>query len=280
MNAIAASNFLPDPALELLDAGASASGLSRTRPNFLGMPQVESSESAPCLPWLPATSPPVHTWEIQPDASGGTADGYSQTAGSWSFLSDPSLSIEDKLAAFMATVQKKTDDDLTQKMNDYKAKYAAAANQDQGFFGFLSSVMDSIFPKGTILNKALGGLTSLIGDGLKTLTGPVLAGLATAIGLPSLAPAALKAGASLGKAIGDALGLGSSSSSSSTKSTTSSGSKTTSSTTTGEAGSPDERLAMLEIQRLVEKQNQMFTLVSNVLKSINDTAMGTINNIR
>ena len=51
-------------------------------------------------------------------------------------------------------------------------------------------------------------------------------------------------------------------------------------TGTGEAGSPDERLEMLEIQRLVEKQNQMFTLVSNVMKGMHETTMVAIQNIR
>jgi multidrug efflux pump subunit AcrB len=48
----------------------------------------------------------------------------------------------------------------------------------------------------------------------------------------------------------------------------------------GEAGSPDERLEMLEIQRLVEKQNQLFTLVSNLMKSMHDTSMVAIQNVR
>ncbi len=37
---------------------------------------------------------------------------------------------------------------------------------------------------------------------------------------------------------------------------------------------------MLEIQRLAEKQNQMFTCISNVMKSMHETGMSAINNIR
>ena len=37
---------------------------------------------------------------------------------------------------------------------------------------------------------------------------------------------------------------------------------------------------MLEIQRLVDKQNQMFTLVSNVMKGMHDTTMVAVQNIR
>jgi hypothetical protein len=105
-----------------------------------------------------------------------------------------------------------------------------------------------------------------------------------------LAPAALKLGESLGGALAGVLsgGKAKSTSTGTTKTDKASNPKTTTPSTTktsttpkkGEAGSPDERLEMLEIQRLVEKQNQMFTLVSNLLKSMNDTAMVAIQNVR
>jgi hypothetical protein len=37
---------------------------------------------------------------------------------------------------------------------------------------------------------------------------------------------------------------------------------------------------MLEIQQMVEKQNQMFQLISNVLAGMNDTALNVIANVR
>jgi len=110
----------------------------------------------------------------------------------------------------------------------------------------------------------------------------VLAALATAVGLPMLAPAAL----ALGEGLGAMLGGGStpakpkSGSSGTAKDKTTTKPKTDPKTGTGEAGSPDERLEMLEIQRLVEKQNQMFTLVSNVMKGMHETTMVAIQNIR
>jgi hypothetical protein len=47
-----------------------------------------------------------------------------------------------------------------------------------------------------------------------------------------------------------------------------------------EAGSPDEKLAMLEIQVLVEKQQRMFAAVSGTLKAMHDAEMVAVHNIR
>ena len=238
-------------------------------------------------------------WLVSAAVSGpGSGAGYStaKASGEWAFLSDPSLSLEDKLSRFMIAVQKKLGDELTDKMDEYRAKYGEggdevkgeAKKEDPGFFG---SILGAIFPSGGIFDKVLGGLEKLLGDALKALSGPLLAALTSAVGLPMLAPAALKVGASLGSAVAGALSggkaKGSSSGTKTTKSTAakpgSSGSaatKSTASTKKGEAGSPDERLEMLEIQRLVEKQNQLFTLVSNLMKSMHDTSMVAIQNVR
>jgi hypothetical protein len=226
-------------------------------------------------------------------ATSGTAQASSgsRLTGEWAFLSDPSLSVEEKLSRFMIAVQKKLGDELTDKMNDYKAKYGEGGTETekQGSGGFLGSILGAIFPSGGVFDKILGGLEELLGSALKSLGGPLLAALATAVGLPMLAPAALKLGESLGGALAGAVSSGKpkSTSTGTTKTDKPSNPKTTTPSTTkgdaakkGEAGSPDERLEMLEIQRLVEKQNQMFTLVSNLLKSMNDTAMVAIQNVR
>ncbi len=69
-----------------------------------------------------------------------------------------------------------------------------------------------------------------------------------------------------------------SSSSATTSAATSSSSSTAAAA--GEAGSPDEKMAMLELQRLVQKQQEMFEAVSNTLKSLHDAQMTAIGNIR
>ena len=134
----------------------------------------------------------------------------------------------------------------------------------------------------------------MLGDALKSFGGPLLAALTSAVGLPMLAPAAMKVGESLGGALAGALkgttakggtsGSTKAGGSTGTKSTSTAKSTSTSKSSTtaqkGEAGSPDERLEMLEIQRLVEKQNQLFTLVSNLMKGMHETAMVAVQNVR
>jgi hypothetical protein len=218
-------------------------------------------------------------------SAGSKAQAGPKITGEWSFLTDGSLSVEEKLARFMAAVQKKLDDELVQKMDEYKAKYGEggteAKKDDGGIFGAITKIVGAPL---AVVDSLVGGADGFLKDALKSLGGPLLAALATAVGLPMLAPAALALGKSLGAMVaGD----------SSTKKTpakktdgktdtkgTATKPKADAKTAKGEAGSPDERLQMLEIQRLVDKQNQMFTLVSNVMKSMHDTSMVAVQNVR
>ena len=248
-----------------------------------------ASVVAPLLPWLAegiAGAAPT-PWLVSASGAGKSSGaGYASptVAGDWSFLSDPSLSLEEKLSRFMIAVQKKLGDELTEKMSDYKAKYGEGGTEtkSQESGGFLGSILGAIFPAGSIFDKVLGGLEKLLGEALKSLGGPLLAALATAVGLPALAPAALKVGESLGKALASSTttSKAKTTKATTTKSSTGSTSKAQSTPKKAEAGSPDERLEMLEIQRLVEKQNQLFTLVSNLMKSVHDTSMVAIQNVR
>jgi hypothetical protein len=287
----------PHGPIPLADAPGAEGASAATRPRSASAvgAGTEAAAVAPLLPWFteglagPAPTP----WLVAAAPGQVTGAGYAaaKATGEWAFLSDPSLSLEDKLSRFMIAVQKKLGDELTGKMNDYRAKYGeggteAKKEESGGIFG---SILGAIFPAGGIFDKVLGGLEKLLGEALKALGGPLLAALATAVGLPALAPAALKVGATLGSALADATTgtkakSTSTASTKTTKSTTTTPSKTGSASTStakkAEAGSPDERLEMLEIQRLVEKQNQLFTLVSNLMKSMHDTSMVAIQNVR
>jgi len=257
--------------------------------------------AAALLPWFTEGigAPTPTPWLVSLSAAGkGSGAGYAggastaaasssgaRATGEWAFLSDPSLSVEEKLSRFMIAVQKRIGDELTDKMNDYRAKYGEGGTETKESGGILGSILGAIFPSGGIFDKVLGGLEDLLGGALKSLGGPLLAALATAVGLPVLAPAALKFGESLGGALaglltGEKAKSTPSKTTTTSKPTTTSTPKTTNPAKKGEAGSPDERLEMLEIQRLVEKQDQMFTLVSNLLKSIHDTSMVAIQNVR
>ena len=310
--AIPASSRLSVPAADVPEQERTGSARGASAVDGLA---VASAAGALQFPWMTGTGGVApSSWLVSPLATrpGGGA-GYARSAatasttkkeapsgpritGEWSFLTDPSLSVEEKLARFMIAVQKKLDGELTQKMKDYKARYGEggteAKKDDGGLFG---TILKVICPPLAIAGSVFGGVDEFLKDALQTLGGPLLAALATAVGLPMLAPAALALGEGLGAMLGggstQAKPKGGSSGTSrapdkktDTKGTTTpkpkADPKTDPKTGTGEAGSPDERLEMLEIQRLVEKQNQMFTLVSNVMKGMHETTMVAIQNIR
>ncbi len=285
-------------AVELPGSGASDAASAPAQARGVGTVStgVGAAGGASAPPWLAAVARASAGWTVSAAASRGSGAGYASGSGGWSFLSDASLSIEDKLARFMMTVQKSLDDELTTKMNDYRAKYGEGGTEtkkDGGGGGFLGGILNALFPAGGIFDSLFGGLEKMLGDALKSFGGPLLAALATAVGLPMLAPAAAKLGASIGGALSDGLqgkktggaGKGTTAEKGASTGKGASAGKSTStgksgSTKKGEAGSPDERLEMLEIQRLVEKQNQLFTLVSNLMKGMHETTMVAVQNVR
>ncbi len=158
------------------------------------------------------------------------------------------------------------------------------------------------------LGDALGGIGSMLTGAAtslaKDLGGPVLAAACTAVGLPFLAPIALQIGGDLGalavetaaSAIGvprqaSTAGVGSvdagakSAMSAKTTGAKTTGAKATSAKTTSSSSSStaaefDEKLEMFKLQRLVEKQNTMFSALSNVLKSMHEAQLTAVGNIR
>jgi len=205
-----------------------------------------------------------------PPKSPSTAPSVAKPSGDWAFLSDPNTSVEDKLFRFMQLVQKKTDDDLVKKMEDYRAKHVVGTSKSaegaQKPGSSLLGLVKTIFPPAGLVDRLLGGDGGLLVQAVEKLGGPLLASLATAFGLPGLAPLALQVGGQLAGSVAKAVGSGADATSGKAEKK--------------ESGTPDERLSMLEIQRLVEKQNQMFALVSNILKGMHETGMGVVNNIR
>ncbi len=218
------------------------------------------------------------------------------------FLDDKHLSIEDKLFQFMALMTKKTDADLEQAMKDYDAKKTAASSSTaKSSAGQAKSSSGSSSSSSGLLGQlgdALGGIgKTLVGAAeavAKQVGGPALAAVAAAVGLPALAPLALKFGGDLAatavEGFAGAVGLlpGSHASSSAPAASTGgsgSGSKSSSSSSSASkapAGAEafDEKLEMLKLERLVDKQKEMFGAISNTLKAMHDAQMIAIGNIR
>ncbi|GEJ58006.1 hypothetical protein [Anaeromyxobacter diazotrophicus] len=230
------------------------------------------------------------------------------TSAELAFLSDPRLSIEDKLFQFMALMQQKSDRELVDAMKQYEVKKAASAAKSGSTSKSSGGAGDEPKTSGGggggglfgALGDALGGLAKTVVGGAESLAkdlgGPLLAAGCTAVGLPFLAPVALEVGGTLAKtavsglaaAAGlDALGSPAKSSGGSSRAAASGTSKASSSaagasskSAAADDGELDEKLEMMKLQRLVEKQSTMFAALSNVLKALHESQMSAVNNIR
>ncbi|HET8540068.1 MAG TPA: hypothetical protein VFL83_09380 [Anaeromyxobacter sp.] len=191
-----------------------------------------------------------------------------------SFLSDPKLSIEEKLIRLIAYLDDKYQKEIQAKMDQINGKApeatSSSAKRKGGIVGAIGAAVSSV--AGGDAAKAISGLLKVPGAKafLGQTAGPVLALAASALGFPAAAPLLLKYGS---KVVDVAAAMSAAPSSGSTGS---SGTSTKSASGTR----PDEKLVMMEIQRLVDKQREMFGLVSNILRAGHDTRMATISNIR
>jgi hypothetical protein len=175
------------------------------------------------------------------------------------FLDDKNLSVEDKLLQLLAYLNKKWEGDIEKKMQEAAAIAKGSASGSGG-----SSSSES---------SPLSGIASAVTGAVKSLSGPALAAGATALGFPELAPLALKLGPSL---VDGAVSLASSSGAS----PGASGSTSSASSGSSAASDREAQLKIMQIQRIVEQQNQMFSLVSNLLSARHQLRMSVIQNTK
>lgn len=197
-----------------------------------------------------------------------------KSTGDLAFLSDPKLSVEEKLFRFMQYFAAKYEQRLEAKLKQVAGKQAttAAKSTSSTTKAKAPAKKKSIFAK-LFSSKSVQGL-------LKQVSGPVLAAAATAVGLPVLAPALAKTGPDLVGALTDVvkgIGGGSGSTAKAAATASSGGTQASSSTSSTEELSKADAL---EIERLQQKQQEMFSLVSNLLRGMHDTKMAVINNVR
>jgi hypothetical protein len=120
---------------------------------------------------------------------------------------------------------------------------------------------------------------------LKNVAGPALAAAATAAGVPQFAPVALKLGPDLvdfAASFPSASGAGSGSAPRSGPGAggARSSSSATKETADGLGSDKDAQLKLMEMQRILDQQKEMFSLVSNMLRTTHDTRMAVIQNVR
>lgn len=211
----------------------------------------------------------------------------SKSADPLAFLSDPKLSIEDKLMQLLAHLNARYEEQMKQHMDVLAGKTSSAkttsgsksgssgTTKKGGLFGTLASVVSKVFP-------GAGAIVDVLKDktfqaALKKLGGPVLAAGASALGFPALAPALMKLGPQLASG---ALDLAKAIDAE-TKSTSSSAS-TASSAASGktELSSSEQQLELMKLQQLQEKQKEMFSMVSAIFRMQHETRSAVIGNIR
>ncbi len=223
-------------------------------------------------------------------------------SGPLAFLDDRNLSIEDKLMRLLAYLNDKWEKDLDKKMKEMSPAQSSASSsgtsktstsstskkESGGILGSVTSLVKAakkFFPE---VGIALDVLQSpVVRAAIAKFGGPVLAAAATAVGMPALAPALLKYGPQVvDLAAGIASGLvdetkAPSAGSGASASSAGSSSGSAAAATQGSALSDgQERLKLMEIQRIYDKQKEMFSLVSNILRSAHDTRMAVIQNVR
>ena len=228
------------------------------------------------------------------------AAGTTVTKAELAFLDDKTLSVEDKLYRFMALMAKKQDEALEAAMRSYADRKEAAAKKASASSGggLLSLAGDVVGGLGSALGEVGGAVVKGAKVVAKDLGGPLLAAAVTAVGLPQLAPVALQVGGTLGKALvegvasaagigqpakkstGSTAALATAQGDAAATASASTASSTSSSTSTSAADDFDEKLEMLGLQRMVEKGNALFAALSNALKSMHDTQLSVVANIR
>lgn len=214
-----------------------------------------------------------------------TSSAKKKSTGALAFLDDKSLSTDEKLMRLLVYLEGKWQKDVEKRLKEIAAtgarKSSSSSSSGGGSSkggGLLGSVVKAA---ATFVPGASQGLALLADPQARSvvsqLSGPVLAAGVTAAGFPELAPVALTVGPKAVNALASVAreASGSASSSSSSSSGSSSG------TSYGDL-SPDaaEKVQLMELQRVMEHQKELFSMVSNMLRSGHDLRMNVIQNLR
>jgi hypothetical protein len=244
-----------------------------------------------------------------------TTPGYASATASkkdpYPFLKDPKLGVEEKLMRLLAQLDAEYEKKMEEKMRLIAGGEAASTGgkatsatggtakpKTKGFLGSLANAVNTFFPAVGIATSLLK--TKSVQTLLGKIGGPVMAAAATAMGFPHLAPALLKLGPSIvnvavdaakafdaaveeptRKASSSATSASSASLAEASSDVTASASSSSSGASSSKTVSEGERqIHFMDLQRLRERQKEMFMLVSNILKSGHDTRCAIIANVR
>jgi len=204
------------------------------------------------------------------------------------FLDDPRMSVHEKVFRLMKYISLKYDREVEAQMKKFKEQQAAKAEKGGVLKKLKKTFVGKALDRMKIVLPAVGLSSALLEspagkDFLKQVSGPVLAAACAGLGMPQLAPLAAQLGPSLVDGLADAQealiyedGAGASSS----KAATGQGASASSSSSSSGSKAVDEKDLALELQYLLEKQKTMTTMLSNAMKSMHDTSMAIVGNMR
>lgn len=225
-------------------------------------------------------------------ASGSTSKARSTTsrkAGPLDFLDDPKLSVEEKLLRLLAHLNDRWNKDLDKKMKELKGTEkttsggsSGGSSARSGASGLLKKAVGFVSVAMPALGVTLEALKiPAVRSALSSLAGPALAAAATALGQPALAPVALKLGPTLvDLAAGAASSLDEAGGKEGGGPAASTPRTTTKETANALGSDRDAQLKLMEIQRILDQQKEMFSLVSNLLRTTHETRLALIQNVR
>lgn len=204
------------------------------------------------------------------------------------FLKDPKLSTDEKLIRLAAYLGARYDAEIQKKMEavggggaakSSGTKSGGTAAKKKGFWGKLLDAAKTGLPALGLSMQLLKNTTTK--NMLKQLGGPALAAAATALGFPQAAPLLAK----LGPQIVDyaAAGLQAIEKAATAEASGSAASSSGGASSGSQAATPGgslEQLGLMEIQLLLNKQKEMFGLLSSMLRMTHDTRSQVIANIR
>ena len=184
----------------------------------------------------------------------------------------------------MMYVTEKYDRDIEQKMkaaggggtSSGGSSAAGSKKKSSNPFSKIAGALKTVFPAAGIALEALNNknLQSLV----KSISGPALAAGAAALGMPALAPILAKVGPQLA---GVTFDLAKALDEPATSAGAAGGATSGGGSTSSASGDPEvDRRKVMELQYAMDKQKEMFSLVSNILRSMHDMKMVAVQNIR
>lgn len=261
-------------------------------------PAAEATAAAKTSKATKATKTSKATSKAKASATGYAATSSSASrrasptakkAGPLAFLDDPRLSVEEKLLKLLAYLNDRWNKELDKKMKEFKETQAtssaagsaggAASASSGGASGLLKKAVSYASKAIPALGIQLEALKNpQVRSVLSSVAGPGLAALATGLGQPQLAPVALKMGPELVDGAAElARSLSSAPPAPPASTPGSTGSKEAAS---GIGSGKDDQLKLMELQRILDQQKEMFSLVSNMLRTSHETRMAVIQNVR